>query len=109
MTEAGHWEFRILPRHFDPGDWTAVLSAMLPGQGSIELQNDGPGKEFSWHAHETDETLAILDGALRFYWEGAETVCRPGDVICLPRGMRHGSVAMESGARYAIAMHRAFP
>lgn len=107
MKDDATWDFRILKDHFSPVDWTALLPGLLPEQGSIELQNDEPGKEFPWHQHDCDETLVILEGSVRFYWEGDEAICTPGDVICLPQGMRHGSVALEDGARYAIAMHRA--
>lgn len=107
MTDANFWSFRILHGHFDTSDWTKILPELLPHQGAIELQNDQPGKEFPWHSHDTDETLVILEGSVRFYWEGGEKICHPGDVICLPQGMRHGSEALENGTRYVIAMHRA--
>jgi hypothetical protein len=80
------------------------IFSMLPAQGSIELQRDAPGKEHAWHTHPTDETLLILAGSLRFYWEGGERICRPGDAIRLPAGTRHGSVALADGAVYAIAL-----
>lgn len=79
------------------------ISSMLPVQGSIEVQRDAPGKEHSMHIHETDETLLILAGSLRFYWDGGEKICQPGDAIRLPAGTRHGSVALADGAIYAIA------
>ena len=34
--------------------------------------------------HETDETLVILAGSIRFYWEEGERLCQPGDLIELP-------------------------
>ncbi|MEM9032130.1 MAG: cupin domain-containing protein, partial [Pseudomonadota bacterium] len=72
-----------------------------------EVQRDQPGKEHAWHDHETDETLVIIDGSVRFYWEGGEKVCGKGMVISLPAGTRHGSVALDQGATYLIAFHDA--
>ena len=85
----------------------ALARRLLPQQGAIEVQNDVPGKEHTWHSHDVDETLAIVEGGVRFYWDGGERVCRPGDVIHLPAGMRHGSVALAEGAIYLIAFEAA--
>lgn len=104
-----NWTFRILSRHFGSFDWESIIRTLQSGQGAIEVQNDQPGKTFPWHIHETDETLAILEGKIRFIWEGSEQICGPGDVICLPAGMRHSSVALDGGARYVIANYRAIP
>lgn len=81
-----------------------IISRILPEQGSIEVQHDQPGKEHAWHTHPTDETLVILEGSVRFYHEAGERICMPGDVIHLPAGIRHGSVALEDGAVYLIAL-----
>lgn len=80
-----------------------IIEALLPDQGCIEVQRDVPGKEHTWHQHDTDETLVILDGSVRFYWDGGEKVCRSGHVISLPSGVRHGSIALDEGATYLIA------
>jgi len=87
-------------------DLDIVASVMLPLQGSIEVQRDKAGKEHKWHSHTTDETLVIIDGSVRFYHEGGERVCEKGDVINLPCGVKHGSIALEDGAIYLIAMEK---
>lgn len=99
--------FRIYTIDTHPTRLETVLEQLLPGQGAIEVQRDKPGKEHAWHHHDTDETLVILKGAVRFYWDGGETICGPGSVIALPSGMRHGSVALADGATYLIAFHSA--
>jgi quercetin dioxygenase-like cupin family protein len=78
----------------------------LPEQGCIELQRDLPGKLHDWHSHQCDETLVVLQGGLDFEWEYGQQLCRPGDVIELPAGCRHKSVAISSGAVYLIAFWR---
>jgi uncharacterized protein len=96
---------RILPDHM-PLELPSALLNTLPNQGCIELQHDAPGKEHSWHTHQNDETLIILAGALHFYWEDGARVCTSGDVIEMPAGTRHGSIALEDGAIYAIAFQK---
>lgn len=86
-----------------------IISRLLPHQGSIEVQHDQAGKEHAWHTHPTNETLVILEGRVRFYHEAGERICAPGDVIHLPAHVRHGSVALEGGAIYLIAMQAYSP
>ena len=85
-------------------DYEGLVRQLLPYQGSIEVQHDQGGKEHAWHVHPTDETLVILEGSVRFYSEEGERVCERGDVINLPSGVRHGSIALDGGAIYLIAM-----
>lgn len=84
-----------------------TIKAILPEQGSVELQRDQPGKLHDWHSHDTDETLFILEGGLSVQIEddGAitEFMVKPGDDISLPKGTKHRSTASEEGAIYAIA------
>ncbi|MAM75779.1 cupin domain-containing protein [uncultured Tistrella sp.] len=97
----------ILTRHLTPPALPDLIRTLMPEQGAVEVQRDRPGKEHAWHAHPVDETLVILEGSLRFYWAdvsgNTETLCRRGDVIRLPAGIRHGSVALEGGVVYLIA------
>ena len=79
-----------------------TILALLPEQGSVELQRDAAGKVHRFHTHPVDEILVIIKGALKFEWEGGERVCRPGDTILLPAGTRHQSEALAE-AIYAIA------
>ncbi|WP_349294962.1 cupin domain-containing protein (plasmid) [Thioclava sp. 'Guangxiensis'] len=84
-------------------DYWSIVEALMPVQGCIEVQQDQPGKEHAWHVHDNDETLVVLEGHAKFYWEGGDQICGPGSVISLPAGVRHGSIAMEDGVRYLIA------
>lgn len=95
---------RVQTAKVDPNGLAQLVERTLPEQGCVELQRDAPGKEHAWHQHQVDETIVVLGGSLRFYWEGGEQICKPGDVISLPALSRHGSVALEDGATYLIAM-----
>lgn len=100
-------DFRIFSMETDTSELAPLIEKLLPDQGAIEVQRDVPGKEHAWHTHETDETLVIIDGSVRFYWDQGEKVCGKGTVISLPAGTPHGSVALEDGATYLIAFHAA--
>lgn len=99
-------DFRIFATKVDTGDLRPLIKKLLPDQGAIEVQRDVAGKEHVWHTHDTDETLVILEGNVRFYWDQGEMLCGPGTVISLPAGMAHGSVALDGGATYLIAFHQ---
>ncbi len=87
----------------NPSDIKQLVLNSLLGQGGVEIQRDVAGKEHSWHQHDTDETIVVLRGALRFFWGDGVAECGPGDAISLPAGTRHGSVALDDGAIYMIA------
>lgn len=79
-----------------------AIMALLPAQGSIELQRDAAGKVHAFHTHPMDEVLIVISGRLNFMWEGGQRVCNPGDTIFLPAGTLHQSEALDE-AIYAIA------
>lgn len=89
----------------DPSNIAGLIRRTLPDQGKVTIQRDVSGKEHVWHRHESDETIVVLEGGLRFYWDEGECYCRRGDVISLPAGKIHGTVALNGGAVYLIAWH----
>jgi len=85
----------------------ADLRALLPQQGSYELQNDGPGKTHNWHYHSLDEELFVLDGSVTMFWLDEENrqhsqECPAGTWIRLAANTHHGSTAGPQGAVYMI-------
>jgi len=107
VADATEMDFRIFSTSVDTSNLRPLIERLLPDQGSIEVQRDVAGKEHAWHSHDTDETLVIIDGTVRFYWDQGEKICTPGTVISLPAGMMHGSIALEGGATYLIAFQAA--
>lgn len=52
--------------------------------------------ELVWHAHEgEDELFYIVKGALRMEFEDGVVSLREGDVLTVPKGVRHNPVAEE--------------
>ena len=52
--------------------------------------------EFPWHRHGEDELFLCFDGAFSVEMEGREPVhLQPGELVVVPKGMRHRPVADE--------------
>jgi mannose-6-phosphate isomerase-like protein (cupin superfamily) len=52
--------------------------------------------EFVWHAHEDeDELFLVLRGRLRIQLEDGEVTLGPGEMVVVPRGVRHNPLAAE--------------
>ena len=52
--------------------------------------------EFVWHAHEDeDELFLVLRGRLRIQLEDGEVTLGPGEMVVVPRGVRHNPIAAE--------------
>jgi quercetin dioxygenase-like cupin family protein len=47
------------------------------------------------HAHESEQMTYVLQGALKFYLDGEETIVREGEVLHIPPGVPHQSEALE--------------
>lgn len=99
-------DVRVSHTGLDPNNLWAIINQCLPEQGAIEVQHDREGKEHPWHTHNTDETIVVLEGKLRFYWETGKEICQVGDVIELPKGVKHGSIAIGGDAKYIIGFER---
>ncbi|HBF32518.1 cupin domain-containing protein [Rhizobium sp.] len=79
------------------------ILGIVPEQGCIEVQRDGPGKVHDWHRHPNEETLIILQGDITFSLESGDIVCGPGDALMLSANDLHKSAAGPNGVVYLIA------
>ena len=66
--------------------------------------SDPSGRTYSPHAHEKDECLWMIAGAMTFTitLDGTTYRLEAGDRLMLPRGVVHGAEAHAAGARYLI-------
>jgi mannose-6-phosphate isomerase-like protein (cupin superfamily) len=52
--------------------------------------------EFVWHAHEDeDELFLVIRGTMRIQLEDGDVTLGPGELVVVPRGVRHNPVAAE--------------
>lgn len=52
--------------------------------------------EFVWHAHEDeDELFLVIRGTMRIQLEDGDVTLGPGELVVVPRGVRHNPVATE--------------
>ena len=64
-----------------------------------------PGEEPPRHVHHwEDETLYVLEGALRVWLAGAWIEAPAGAAVFVPRGVEHGFAVASAGARLLIAL-----
>jgi len=47
------------------------------------------------HAHDSEQMTYVLQGAIKFFIEGEETIVREGEVLHISAGVRHQSEALE--------------
>ena len=64
-----------------------------------------PGEAHKFHFHpQMEEILYILSGAAEQWVEREKRVLRPGDAVCLPAGMVHGTYNVGSEALEFLAV-----
>ena len=67
--------------------WRPKRVASLNGQDVKLIKCEG---EFPWHSHETvDEMFLCWQGRLTVDFENKSVELEPGDLIVVPRGIRH--------------------
>ena len=64
--------------------------------------HDEPGADYQPHAHDHDESLWCVRGAITFRIAGSDYRLGPGDRLMLPRGTVHAAEAGADGATYLI-------
>jgi quercetin dioxygenase-like cupin family protein len=67
---------------------------------------DEPGKLYSAHTHEHDESIWIIRGSMQFRVGDKMFDLRPGDRLLLPRGSQHEAKAGPDGCEYLVGQKR---
>ena len=47
------------------------------------------------HRHPHEQTSLVISGRVRFFIEGEERICEPGDVLHFPSNCLHGATMMD--------------
>lgn len=64
-----------------------------------------PGGGASSHRHSREhEILVVSEGSLRVEEEAGSTVLKPGDLVLIPRGTRHGFANAAEGVMRALVV-----
>jgi len=85
------------PRPLDPAALAAAVTEAYQNR-SLATVNDHEIRMsvmttgFPWHIHpDSDETFLTVDGQLVIEFDGGEVILSPGEMLTVPRGMRHGT------------------
>jgi len=68
----------------------------------VVVWSDAPGRTYTPHRHERDESLWMIAGSMTFTIDGEDYRLDAGDRLSLPRGVVHSATAHDAGARYLI-------
>ena len=76
--------------------WRPHIVGELNGQEVRLVKLQG---EFVWHQHdEEDEAFLVLEGRLRVEFRDGAVELDPGDMLVVPRGLEHRTVARQETA-----------
>lgn len=93
----------VLPWEGDAAPDEKTLRARLARDGfSAFAWTDAPFAHYAEHAHDHDECIWLVAGAITFGAAGRELALAPGDRLMLPAGTRHTADAGPDGATYLI-------
>lgn len=64
---------------------------------TVEFIEAEPGEEQEWHTHDTEEVVAVVDGAATYYLgEQQARIVRARQIVRIPAGIPHRHVVRES-------------
>lgn len=88
---------------FRPGAYSLPVAADavrtdFPGF-TFDTYRDPPGQVWADFVHRTDEFVVVATGHVEIEVGGESRLCRPGDLVCIPAGIRHSlRTTRESGS-----------
>lgn len=85
----------------------ALIRALLPDQGNIEVHRDVPMRCNAFSGEKRGKLIVILEGMLRIMYEGRMVDLSPGMVAQVCPDVAYSSLALESGAIYLVSRAQA--
>jgi len=64
---------------------------------SFGVFRDPPGQEWNDFVHRTDEFVIVAEGELRIDVGAESATCGPGDMVWIPRNVRHSLKTLSPG------------
>jgi quercetin dioxygenase-like cupin family protein len=58
-----------------------------------------PGSVVEEHSHPHEQVGVLLSGKLHFFIGDEEKIIQPGDIWCIPGGVKHRVIALDGPAR----------
>lgn len=88
--------------------WDGIVESAMPSEGGVVLRRFVSGENITVgriafeagavtpeHEHANEQFSLVLSGLMEFVVDGNTVMVRPGDVLHLPSGIRHGARAIE--------------
>lgn len=60
------------------------------------------GARVPMHEHYHEQVSHVVEGALKFFIEGGETIVRAGEILCIPPHLPHEVIALEDSVALDI-------
>ena len=75
--------------HPVPVDFSTIEADWRREGFSFGVFRDPPGQEWNNFTHQTDEYVLVAEGQLKFDVGNQTAICEPGDLVRIPRRVRH--------------------
>ena len=93
IARAQHLNWSTIPIEH-PGD--GIERQMVVGQNLMICRfRFTPYLETPQHRHPHEQMSIVVSGRVRFFIEGGERICSPGDVLQFPANCLHGATMMD--------------
>jgi cupin 2 domain-containing protein len=83
--------------HSIPVDFSAIEIDWRREGFSFGVFRDPPGQEWNNFTHQTDEYVLVAEGQLEIDVGNQTAICEPGDLVRIPRHIRHSLKTLSPG------------
>ena len=85
----------------------ALIRALLPDQGNIEIFREVPLRSNAYAAERRGKLIVVLEGSLRLIFDSRTVDLSPGMVAQLSPDIAYSSLALDGGATYLVTRAQA--
>ena len=80
-----------------PVDFSSVADDWRSDGFSFGVFRDPPGQEWNDFTHQSDEYVLVAEGQLKINVGNQSEICEPGDLVRIPRRVRHSLKTLSPG------------